>query len=142
MLRKEFMQLLFEYFAESQKTLFDLTKKSRADNLTSIQYNILEYLYFNDGKGLSKLADCMYLSLPNASREVKKLNNVSLLKKIQDTNDKRKTYIYLTDEGKELMDKCFSTMTSHLEGKLKNLTEKDQIELEQNMINIMSKLFD
>jgi len=141
MLRKEFVQLLFEYFASSQATIFDLTKKSRTGKLTAIQYNILEYLYFNDGKGVGKVADCMSLSLPNASREVKKLTELFLLKKLQDMEDKRKTYIYLTDKGKAVVQTYFKLITSHLENQLKDLTDTDQIELEKNMRNLMEKLF-
>lgn len=141
MLRKEFIEQLFEYFSASQTTLFDLTKRARTHDLTVIQYNILEYLYFNDGKGISKLADCVYLSLPNASREVRKLNEMSLIKKQQDPKDRRKTYIFLSEEGKLIMDKAFGIMTSHLEDKLKDLSCNEQKQLEENMRNIMCKLF-
>ena len=141
MLNKEFLQFLFEYFAASQTTLFDLTKQSKPKELTAIQYNILEYLYFNEGKGLSTLAECMYLSLPNASREVKKLIEKNLLKKENDPNDKRKSYLFLTTDGLTIMQDTFNNITALLDVKLNALTETEQIKLMEDMKNIKEKLF-
>jgi DNA-binding MarR family transcriptional regulator len=73
MLREDFIQLMFGYFSGSSKTLFELYVNAKPESITPIQYNIMEYLYFNNHKNLSEISDCMYLSMPNASREVKKL---------------------------------------------------------------------
>lgn len=141
MLREEFIKTLFEFFAASQKTLFEMTKLTKPETLTQIHYNILEYLYFNDGKSLSDLADCMYLSMPNASREVKKLKEKNMVKKVDDITDKRKHYIFLSDEGRTLMKETFDSMIIHLESKFISLDKNDQVELEGYMQKIIKKLF-
>ncbi len=141
MLRKEFIDLLFEYFSASHTTLFDITNDVRTEEVTPIHYNILEYLYFNQGAGLTKLADCMYLSLPNASREVRKLTEAQLIKKVSNVDDKRKTAIFLTDQGKAFMDQSFSKLTAKVNERYKELSPEDQIQLESQMKNIMAHLF-
>ena len=141
MLREDFIQLMFGYFSGSSKTLFDLSVGSKPENITPIQYNILEYLYFTDYKNLSDISQCMYLSMPNASREVKKLVEKKLLTSKNDPDDKRKHYFYTTENGRDVMNQAFQIVVKNANQKYDHLSEKKQKELMQHMKVIMDQLF-
>jgi len=141
MLREDFIKLMFGYFGQSSKTVFELSIGAKPDNITPIQYNILEYLYFSDRKNLSDISECMYLSMPNASREVKKLMEKDLVVSESDLKDRRKHYFYLTEAGKTLMEQAFQVIIENANKKYSQLSDDEQVELMTSMTAIMNKLF-
>lgn len=52
----------------------DITKDVKSEALTPLQYKILEYIAVSQPVTLSEVSDCMQMSMPNTSREVKKLS--------------------------------------------------------------------
>ncbi|WP_349654930.1 SMC-Scp complex subunit ScpB [Neobacillus sp. 114] len=77
----------------------ELIQNAKSDSITQVQYNILEYITVNQPVTLSDISDCQHISMPNTSREVKKLSEKNLIEKISDTLDRRKQYIRLSKDG-------------------------------------------
>lgn len=124
MLEHSFADSIFRFFYASESTLHKLMENTKPDNLTNIHYKIMEYLYFNDGTDISSLADCLYLSLPNTSREIKKLIASDYVYKSVDPQDKRRFFIHLSDSGKtiihDVLEKAMvnaTKMYAHLDAK-------------------------
>ena len=69
------------------------------DQVTSLQFDLLQILYFAGPKNLSGLSQCMNINLPNCSREVRKLTEIDLIRKTDSALDKRKTELSLTADG-------------------------------------------
>jgi MarR family transcriptional regulator, teicoplanin-associated locus regulator len=67
--------------------------------VTSLQFDLLQILYFSGPNNLSGLSHCMNINLPNSSREVKKLTNLGFIQKNSSPEDKRKTELSLTKKG-------------------------------------------
>lgn len=52
----------------------DISKDVNSDGLTPLQYKIVEYIAVSQPVTLSEISDCMNMSMPNTSRELKKLS--------------------------------------------------------------------
>lgn len=69
------------------------------EEVTSLQFDLLQILYYSGPKNLSGLSHCMNINLPNSSREVKKLTTLGFIQKESPPDDKRKTELSLTQKG-------------------------------------------
>ncbi len=67
--------------------------------ITALQYDLMQILYFSGKKNLSGLSRCLNINLPNSSREVKKLTALGFIEKKISLEDKRKTELTLSDKG-------------------------------------------
>lgn len=141
MLSKELEGKMIQFFSKTQKTLFDFMNGAIPEDITSIQYNILEYIFFGDQCILSNIAQCLYMSPPNASREVKKLVMKAYIRREDDPLDKRKQYLILTDSGKKLMETSLGVLLSNANEKYKDMSIKEQKETVQLMDQLMAKIF-
>ena len=141
MLTKELEEKMIQFFSETQKTLFDFMNGVIPEDITPIQYNILEYIFFNTQSIMSQLAKCLYMSLPNTSREVKKLVTKGYIRRECDPTDKRKHYLYLSDDGITLMNKSLGILCSNANEKYRDMSEEDQKETVELMDKLMEKIF-
>lgn len=82
----------------------------RPENLTPIQFEILQIIESGKRVTVSELCACTKLSMPNASREIRRLHEKSLILKEDDTEDKRKTWICLSESGINLMAEVYGTL--------------------------------
>jgi len=140
MLIKELEEKMIEFFTITQKTLFDFMDGAIPDSITPIQYNILEYIYFGQDCILSSMSECLYMSLPNTSREVKKLVNKGYIIREDDPNDKRKHYLLLTEAGLKLMDTALGKLLGNANKKYEHLSVEDQREVVDLMDKLLKKI--
>ncbi|MFJ8262792.1 MarR family winged helix-turn-helix transcriptional regulator [Rummeliibacillus sp. NPDC094406] len=119
----------------------DLTHNIKSDSLTTVQYKILEYLKVSQPVTLSEISDCQHISMPNTSREIKKLKEKNLIEKISNPEDRRKQSICLSREGEIMMNEAFATIESRFLNRIQNTTEKDIEEIEQALNILQNKLF-
>ncbi|GLC87026.1 MarR family winged helix-turn-helix transcriptional regulator [Lysinibacillus piscis] len=103
---------LFQQFVAFTTTLHEmthtLTQHVKLDQITTLQYKILEYIQVSQAVTATEISDCLHMSLPNTSRELRKLQEKKLIDKIGDPEDRRKQVIRLTPTGQKLMDEAFS----------------------------------
>jgi len=78
--------------------------------ITPLHYKILQLLYFDGDKSLTALSECLGLSLPNASREIKKLEAQLMVNKKSKAGDLRSLRIELSPRGIEVMTQSLSMM--------------------------------
>jgi len=109
--------------------------------VTASQTNILEYITINQPVTLSEISDCQHMSLPNTSREVKKLTEKKLIEKIEDTNDRRKQSIKLSIEGQAMMNQSFSEIEQRFLERMQPIS-KEELERIETAIDILhNKVF-
>ncbi len=99
----------------------DLILKTKPDVLTPLQYRLLLIFSPTTKKTPGEISDCLNLTLPNTSRELRHLKALGLIKKEVDATDKRCVWISTTDAGNALLDlakgemaKIFSKAFSHV----------------------------
>ncbi|WP_369683849.1 MarR family winged helix-turn-helix transcriptional regulator [Salipaludibacillus sp. LMS25] len=119
----------------------DITKNVKADHITPLQYNILEYLYVSQPVTPTDISECHDLSMPNTSRELKKLTEKWLIEKVEDPLDRRKRYVQLSSEGKSMMKDAFDVVEAHFQKRIKDATDDDLHDIEKAIITLQNKLF-
>ncbi|MGM0964401.1 MAG: MarR family winged helix-turn-helix transcriptional regulator [Bacillota bacterium] len=114
----------------------DLMNKVKPANLTTLQYLILEQLAVSEPLTPSEIADCQHMSLPNVSRELKKLHEKQFIDKKEDPVDKRKHVITLSDQGRACMNEAFM----HIEKMLIDRLSSSDIEQVDDIVQALRLL--
>ncbi|MFE4710886.1 MarR family winged helix-turn-helix transcriptional regulator [Paenibacillus sp. NPDC056722] len=119
----------------------DFTKDVRPGDITTVQYKILEYIAVSQPSTLSSISECMHMSMPNTSREIKKLSEKQFCEKVTDLEDRRKQYIRLSAKGEALMNEVFGRIEAQFDERLLNISEDELKELEQAIDLLHTKVF-
>ncbi|MDD9271639.1 MarR family winged helix-turn-helix transcriptional regulator [Paenibacillus sp. GCM10023248] len=119
----------------------DMTKGVRADALTPVQYKILEYIAVSQPVTLSEISDCMHMSMPNTSRELRKLSEKQLCEKVAAPEDRRKQSIRLSQEGEALMNGVFQRVGVLFAQRIGAVTEEELREIERALDLLQRKVF-
>ncbi|MFE4352283.1 MarR family winged helix-turn-helix transcriptional regulator [Peribacillus butanolivorans] len=119
----------------------ELTQNAKSDSITPVQYNILEYITVSQPVTPSEISDCQHISMPNTSRELKKLSEKNLIEKLSDTEDRRKQYIRLSKEGETIMNEAFAVVESRFQSRMQNASKEDLEDIERAMDILQTKLF-
>ncbi|WP_273127823.1 MarR family winged helix-turn-helix transcriptional regulator [Bacillus weihaiensis] len=137
---------LFQQFVRFTTTVHqvtnDMTKEIKIKNITTVQYKILEFITVSQPVTLSEISECLHLSLPNSSRELKKLIQSQLCEKIIDPNDRRKFDIRLTEKGTSLMNNVFQQLELKFQERINNLTEAELKEIQEAIKILQTKFYD
>ena len=119
----------------------DMTKDVKSDDITTLQYKILEYIAVSQSATLSDISECMNMSMPNTSREVRKLVEKQLCEKIVDDKDRRKQFIRLSAKGEEMMNDVFRRIETRFVERLQNVSDDELKEIERALDLIHAKVF-
>jgi DNA-binding MarR family transcriptional regulator len=119
----------------------ELTKDVKSEAITPVQYKILEYLAVSQPVTLSEISDCTQMSMPNTSRELRKLSEKQLCEKHTDTEDRRKQVIRLSEKGEEMMRKSFERIESRFMERIKEISEEELKEIERALELLHHKVF-
>jgi len=119
----------------------ELTQNAKSESITPVQYKILEYITVSQPVTPSEISDCQHMSMPNTSRELKKLSEKNLIEKISNTDDRRKQSICLSKEGEAMMNEAFATVELRFLDRIQNASKEDIQEIDQALDVLQSKLF-
>lgn len=119
----------------------DITKDIRLDDITPAQYGILEYIAVSQPVALSQISDCQQMSMPNTSREIKKLIEKQFCEKSVSSEDRRKQYIKLSSKGQALMNQVFEHIQARFEERIGNASAADRQLIEQAIDLLYAKVF-
>ncbi|MFD2447002.1 MarR family winged helix-turn-helix transcriptional regulator [Bacillus sp. CGMCC 1.16607] len=132
---------LVSFTSSVHRVTHELTKNAKSDSISQIQYNILEYIAVSQPVTPSEINDCHNMSMPNTSRELKKLSEKKLIKKINDSEDRRKQYICLSNDGEAMMNESFATIESRFLKRIQNASKEDLNDIERAIDILQKKLF-
>ncbi|MCM3629672.1 MarR family transcriptional regulator [Paenibacillus glycanilyticus] len=121
---KLFLQMV-SHIAAIHQLHYDMTKGLPMEDITPQQYEILEFLSVKQPITLSEISECMGISMPNTSREIRKLAEKDLCEKIEDPEDRRKQYIRLAPAGEERMANAFGHMRQLFLQQLEHAPEEE-----------------
>ncbi|MED3571016.1 MarR family winged helix-turn-helix transcriptional regulator [Cytobacillus praedii] len=119
----------------------ELTRNAKSDSITQVQYKILEYITVSQPVTPSEVSNCMNMSMPNTSRELRKLSEKRLIDKIDDTEDRRKQYIRLSNDGEIMMNKAFASIETRFLDRVQNASNDDLEDIEKALDILQKKLF-
>lgn len=120
---------------------YDLTKDVKADDITPVQYRILEYITVSQPVTLSQISECQHLSMPNASRELRKLTEKDLCEKFTADDDRRKQYFRLSERGQARMNEAFQQIESRFQQRIHGLTDTELQSIHTALDILHTKVF-
>lgn len=123
--KKILFNKLITFTASVERTVQEFSKDAKPDMVTPVQFSILQYITINKLVTLSQISHCEDISMSNASREIKKLENMDLIEKIDDIEDKRKQFIRLSINGEIIMNTAFSHIESRFLNIINELSESN-----------------
>lgn len=119
----------------------ELTLNAKPDSITPVQYKILEQITVSQPITPSEISDCQHISMPNTSRELKKLIEKRLIEKLNATEDRRKQYIRLSKEGETMMNEAFACVESRFLNRIQNASKEDLVDIDCALDILQTKLF-
>ncbi|MCQ6561295.1 MarR family winged helix-turn-helix transcriptional regulator [Paenibacillus mendelii] len=119
----------------------EMTKDVKSEALTPVQYKILEYIAISQPVTLSEISECMHMSMPNTSRELRKLSEKQLCEKAADIEDRRKQFVRLSMQGEAMMSEAFQRIESRFVDRINNASEEDLKEIEHALDLLHRKVF-
>ncbi|PLS03690.1 MarR family winged helix-turn-helix transcriptional regulator [Neobacillus cucumis] len=132
---------LVSFTASVHRVTTELTKDVKSDLISQVQYNILEYIAVSQPVTPSEVSECQNISMPNTSRELRKLMEKGLIEKFTDTEDRRKQYIRLSLNGKKMMDETFASIESRFFNRMEHASKEDLEEIERALEILQAKVF-
>lgn len=115
-----------------------LGKEYKEYNIGAGQYQFLVYLYTKDGITHDELTEIIGVDKAATTRAISKLEKLGYVTKIQDTYDKRKYYIFLTEYAKEHRDNIINISMKWEYKLISELTDNELKEL-YNIFRKMTK---
>lgn len=103
------------------------------------QYQFLVYLYIKDGLTHDELTEKIGVDKAITTRVISKLTAEGYVEKVQDTKDKRKYYIYLTDYAKEKREVILDISRKWEKELTNDISEEELVQL-YSILRKMSKL--
>ncbi|REK72061.1 MarR family transcriptional regulator [Paenibacillus paeoniae] len=129
------------FLSEFHQATHQFTKDVRPEGTTAAQYDILEYLMVSQPATLSEVSECVHMSMPNTSREIRKLEEKGLCEKTSDPLDKRKQLIQLTTSGQAIMGQAFNEIEARFMARIQDASPEDIRELEHALQVIRKQVF-
>jgi MarR family transcriptional regulator, teicoplanin-associated locus regulator len=136
-----FFQAVINFISNVHSSTHFLKKDARSNKITPQQHSILEYVFFSKEVTTSQVADCLNISLPNASRELKKLFKLNLIVKESNEKDRRKTTISLSEPGQNLMLRTFERIQKNFWKQAEELSEDEMRSIISSMKVLEKKVF-
>lgn len=131
----------FETIVTRKKSLIEIPR-----NCSQGETGALLYLTFvKDGITSSELAEVLNVSLPRVVSLINSLESKNLVEKLTDKEDKRKTIVYITNVGKELVLSKKEEAITKLTRVIERLDEEDinqYIRLAKKIGKIMDEMQD
>ncbi|OBR62454.1 MarR family transcriptional regulator [Paenibacillus oryzae] len=129
------------FVAAVHRIQVELGKDINLDGMTPVQYAILEYIAVDQPVTLSGISECLGMSMPNASRELRKLAEMGLCSKYTDEVDRRKQHITLSSAGEERMKSIFAQMESRLMNRMGEISPSEMEAIVNAMDTLQSLVF-
>lgn len=139
--KKALFKKFVSFTASVHRVTHECTKNAKSDSITPVQFNILEYITVNQPVTLSDISDCQDISMPNTSRELKKLSEKNLIEKMNDSEDRRKQYIRLSRDGEAMMSEAFAYVETCFQNRLQHTSKEDLDEISRALEILQTKLF-
>jgi len=141
----EAKEILFQqtvaFIASVHNVHHDMTKTMPLHGLTSQQYEIMEFLAIDQPLTPSQISECKGISMPNTSRELRKLTEKGLCERFDDPTDRRKQYIRLSTLGEKYMAGAFEHLNKELWKRLEGMDTSELQRITAAMQHLQETIF-
>ena len=110
--------------------------KQAAIDITVEQWSVLYHLWKSDSMNQQELCNATFRDKPSITRLVDNLEKLKLVKRNASRHDRRMNLIVLTEEGKDLEEKCMAVASTTLNEALEGVTN-GQIEIAKEVLQMV-----
>lgn len=140
MTKQQFPRQLVEFAIAFNKMSHQLLTAVRPEGMTALHFELLHFLLTEQAATLTQIAQCVGMSLPNTSREIRKLQEKQLVSKTADKQDKRIQYVSLSPAGLDLMQAVSLKLEQLIEERYEGLSEAETAAVSEAMAVLNGKL--
>ena len=109
----------------------DLKKTLKNYPINATEFSVMEFLYSKGKKSIQEIRDRILLASGSATYVVDNLERKEYVRRIVNQNDRRVTYIKLTETGKDLINDIFPTHKKNTKKIFNDLTNEELIILKE-----------
>jgi len=109
----------------------DLKKTLKNYPINTTEFSVMEFLYSKGEKSIQEIRDRILLASGSATYVVDNLERKKSVRRIVNQNDRRITYIKLTQAGKDLINDIFPTHKKNTKEIFNDLTNEELITLKE-----------
>ena len=109
----------------------DLKKTLKNYPINATEFSVMEFLYSKGEKSIQEIRDRILLASGSATYVVDNLERKEYVRRIVNQNDRRITYIKLTQAGKDLINDIFPTHKKNTKEIFNDLTNEELITLKE-----------
>ena len=109
----------------------DLKKTLKNYPINVTEFSVMEFLYSKGEKSIQEIRDRILLASGSATYVVDNLERKEYVRRIVNQNDRRVTYIKLTEAGKDLINDIFPTHKENTKKIFNDLTNGELITLKE-----------
>jgi len=109
----------------------DLKKTLKNYPINTTEFSVMEFLYSKGEKSIQEIRDRILLASSSATYVVDNLERKEYVRRIVNQNDRRVTYIKLTEAGKDLINDIFPTHKKNTKKIFNDLTNGELITLKE-----------
>jgi len=102
-------------------------------------YRVLHLLHQRP-RTISELATCQFVALPTMSRTISALVERGWVTRTEDSTDRRRVQIRITDEGLAILEQLCTRLQAHLAARLATLTAEEQEQVLAGL-EVLKKVF-
>ncbi|CAM3370875.1 MULTISPECIES: MarR family winged helix-turn-helix transcriptional regulator [Saccharibacillus] len=135
-------QKVVSFASAVHEVTHEMTRGIKDEDITYVQYKILEYMMFTQPVTPSEIADCVNQSLPNTSRELRKLLEKGLCEKDADETDRRRQMFRLSEAGQALISRIFAREQQRFEQRVQGLSAEETKKIEQALDLLRDTVFE
>lgn len=109
----------------------DLKKTLKKYPINATEFSVMEFLYSKGEKSIQEIRDRILIASSSATYVVDNLERKEYVRRIVNQNDRRVTYIKLTEAGKDLINDIFPTHKKNTKKIFNDLTNGELITLKE-----------
>ena len=109
----------------------DLKKTLKKYPINATEFSVMEFLYSKGEKSIQEIRDRILLASGSATYVVDNLERKEYVSRIVNQNDRRVTYIKLTETGKDLINDIFPMHKKNTKNIFNDLTNEELIILKE-----------
>lgn len=115
--------------------------KEKGHNITTEQWSVLAKLYYEDGIYQKQIGDCLFKDKPTITRILDLMEKKNLIIRISDDKDRRKSKVYLTQDGKDVVKELIPVAEEFQERLAVNLSHDEIEQFTQVLEKLCTNIF-
>lgn len=127
----EIIDEIFLHFIDFSKK--HISEESMKSEVSNEQFKVLFQLYFKDKVSMNEVGDNLCISNSASTVLIDKLIKMALVERKRSEIDRRLVEVFITDKGRELLNKIIKRRHELIEGFFNRMTEKERDIIRQSI---------